>query len=456
MKHLTSSSGQKHLNGAVHAFDAIVVVRGISYSPSSDIKAAVFRISTAIDRVFKMQRPTTKQLIWHHGPILSLLLSWIDATTSELRTSLTAISITAALDLTSGPKPSPHGHLNTPSDLKRLESYAKRLSIPVLFVDPISQLLVYEYLATYMYYWAYYIHDLFPASLVASHFHPSLDALVTFSFRLHGASTSTYGTDLVRKVKEHMTAPLARRWAKACIDPASYTKEKCRAAAGDAKIHHAVQLADAPFAALTTNAACPVPAFSRLPLCPSRVTPDTYFAAPVSFHLATSRMRASSVAPFHILLPREGQDVEKVTASVQGTMMAVLNALRAGKGIGKEGKGFGEEEKKVWKEVVKACEWALGGCEGKMPEGVEGKVAYVRKKLKEGVCSYLAGVVERKDAGGVGQGVGAQWKGEWKDGWSSGGGYGRVGGGGGGRVWEVGETEGGWASGAATVGSPWD
>ncbi|KAJ4348022.1 uncharacterized protein N0V89_009394 [Didymosphaeria variabile] len=442
VRSLTKSDGKKHLNDTVCAFDAIVVVRGINYTSTSNSQAAVTRINTAIERVFKKQRPSTKQLVWHHGPTLSLLISWIDNTTSDLRSALTAISITAALDLTSGVKPSPIGKANKLSDIQTLEDYAKRLDIPVVFVDPASQLITYEYLATYMYYWAYYIHTFLPASVLRPHFYAALDTLVTFCFRARGASDSTYGASTVRMVQEHLSAPTARRWACSCISPSSYTKELCRAAGTDPQIHHAVQMADSPFAPFAHVPGYPLPAFSRLPLCPSdkpaESTGEHYIAAPVSFNLRTCAFRASSSSPFYVLLPREGRDVDKVTAWIQGTMMGVLERVRRDK----DGPKIYKVETELFGEVAKACAWALEGCKGKMPEGVEEKVKFVGEKLASGTFCYVAGLVKKSKQGGKGGGQmqGAGWGGQQKQDWQTG---------------QAVQDGGGWQSGAATAGAGW-
>lgn len=462
--HVTSMEGKKHLNGLVCAFDAVVVVRGISYSPNSDEKGAIRRINTAIERVFKMQRPSTKQLVWHHGPTLSLLLTWINTTTSELRSSLNAISITAALDLTSGVKPSPLGKSNTPSDLKRLQEYAERLDIPVIFVDPNSQLITFGHLSTYMYFWASYIHLLLPASLMKPHLHLGLDALVTFCFRLLSASTSTYGSSTVRLVKEHLTASLAQPWARTCIDPNSYTKSACRSAGTDSQIHDAVELSDAPFGTFTSNSTYPLPAFSRLPLCPvenpsTSTTGQSYFAPPVSFEFNTCAMRVDSKARFYVLLPGSGMGVENVTNCMRGTMMGVVEYLRREKEKQGVTLRVNKGEKEVWSEVLKACKWAVGQCHGKMPEGVETKVGYVGKNFGGGTYTSTVGMgnatVRKARTGG-------EWHAEKaSQGWGRYGDRGMVmgmGGYGGGdrEWWRRGGNEGGWSSGAATVGSSWD
>ncbi|KAL1601537.1 hypothetical protein SLS60_006452 [Paraconiothyrium brasiliense] len=443
VRSLTKSDGKKHLNDTVCAFDAIVVTRGISYTSTSHSQAAVNRISTAIERVFKMQRPSTKQIVWHHGPTLSLLLSWINDTTSGLRSALTAISVTAALDLTSGVKPSPLGKANKMSELQTLEDYAKRLDIPVVFVDPASQLITYEYLATYMYYWAYYIHTFLPSSVLRPHFYAALDSLVKFCFRIRGASDSTYGASTVRMVQEHLSASTARRWASSCINPSSYTKELCRAAGTDPQIHHAVQMADSPFTPFSQISGYPLPAFARLPLCPSEKpaesTGEHYIAAPVSFNLKTCAFRASSASPFYVLLPREGRDVDKITAWIQGTMMGVLERIRRDK----EAPKIYKVETELFAEVAKACKWALEGCNGKMPEGVQEKVKFVEEKLDGGTFCYVAGLVKKSKQGGRGGGQtqGAGWRGQHEQGWQTG---------------QAAQDGRRWQSGAATAGAGWD
>lgn len=471
MQHITDIDGKKHLNDTVHAFDAIVVVRGFEYNANDDKKATIRRIDTAIERVFEMQRPLSKQLIWHHGPTISPLLSWIHRTSSELRSSLTAISVTAALDLANGVKPSPLGKANKLPDLKKLEEYAKRLSIPVVFVDPASQLIQFEDLATYMYYWAYYIHTFLPGEVLRPHFYKSLDSLVTFAFCLRGASEGVYGTDMVRMVQKHLSGSLARRWARTCIDPSSYTTKNCRAAAEESAIHHAVQLADGPFATFSRITGYAVPAFSRLPLCPSEdpanITGGTYTAAPVKFDWDTCAFRATSARPFYIMLPREGQDVQSITAHIQGLMMGVLESVRKVKS--KDACKISKTEGELWAEVVKVCIGAIDKCKGKMPDKVEGRVKYVREKLSGGSFSYSAGIAKNKPTTG-GQWQAAAGANGWGNGpiqqalnaqggqaWPGGGGY-HTGQSQGGANWQSShqnQNNGGWSSDTATAGDTW-
>jgi hypothetical protein len=386
VEYLTGADGKRHLEGTVVVFSKIVVARGWDNSILSGQEEAlvktVKRVNTAVERVLKMSG--LKKIVWHHGAVLHFLLQWINITTSSLRSALSAITITGSLNLTECIAPSAAGRANTLPDLERLEQYAKKLDIPVVFLDAPSQLLNFEYLGTYIYYYGYYINTFLPNSLARSHLHKAQDELITFAFRLRGASEGRYGSDVVKMVQKHLDANKARHWAKMCVSKESYEKSKCRAAGKDETIHHAVQLADSPFALLASGAG--VPAFARLsvgPACAS--TQDYYTAAPIKIAFAKVRIRPTSPATFHVLIPQSSQDLERVTNRIQGLMMAVLERVRQEKG----NPVLSDTEKGMWDAVVKACEWAIGGCdESNMPKGVAKKVGFVKGKLREGTWGF--------------------------------------------------------------------
>ncbi|KAF2688436.1 hypothetical protein K458DRAFT_292889 [Lentithecium fluviatile CBS 122367] len=410
VKHLTGKEGRKHLDGVVTAFDGIVVIRGVN----TDETAAVKRINIAIERVVKMTRPALKSLVWHHGPVLSLLLTWINTTTPELRSRLTGITITAALDIFQGVKPSPLGKPNKLPDLKRLEDYAKKLKVPVVFIDPGCGLLAYDNLALYMYYWAFYVFLFLPPSVVQPHFHTALDELVTSAFRIRGASEGKYGSDVVRLVQSRLDASKARRWARRCISASSYTKDLCREAGNEGPMKLASDLADCPLALYSHIPGYNLPAFSRLPICPATAstnpTQQYYFAAPTSFSFSTSSFRAAANSPFRILIPKIGQNVDTVTERIQGVMMAVLTSVMKDRAVPR----FCDADRALWKEVCRACVWALEGSRGKCPKEVERKVGFVLEFLK-GRGSYGRVIqgetqVQAKTQGNPwGGGVGAGW-----------------------------------------------
>jgi hypothetical protein len=410
VEYLTCADGKKHLEGTVAAFGRIVVVKGWNNAHRSDdsragkdAESTVKRINIAIERVFKMGKFPSgkKKIIWHHGPILHFLLHWINSTTSTLRSALHAITITGSLDLTDSVKPSTPGRPNTLPDLQRLESYAKKLDIPVVFLDSPSQHITYNYLATYMYYYAYYINTFLPPSLSRPHLHKAQDELVTFAFQLLGASKHKYTNSTVKLVKDHLDPSRAKKWARGCVDPRSYEKERCKAAGKESEIHRACQLADGPFSMFTTNNG--LPAFARLAVGPAAAgSMEYHIAAPVSIDFKRGRIRPSNPSTFHILIPAPSQDLEKVTNRIQGLMMAVLERVRQEKGS----PTLTDEEKGMWKAVVKSCAWALGECRGKMPKSVEEKVKFVREKLTRGTWGYAMGApadstvrAEGKDGG---------------------------------------------------------
>jgi hypothetical protein len=417
VKYLTGNDGKEHLNNTVTAFNSIVVVRGVD----SDETAAVKRINIAIERTFQMVRPSSKKLIWHHGPFISLLLTWINTTKPELRANLHGITVTAALDLFTGVKPSPLGTSNKVADLQRLEDYAKKLKIPVLLLDPGCGLIAWDNLARYMYYWVYYINTFFPATLLQPHLYKALDELVTFSFRIRGASEGKYGNDVVRMVQAHLDASTARRWARTCVAASSYTKDLCRAAGTDIPLQHAFQLSDCPFALFTQNPGYNLPAFSRIPICPSNATVTTnpthqyYVAAPTSFSFSTSSFRPSTHSPFRILLPKAGQTVDLVTERIQGIMMAVLTSVMKDRAPPR----FGDVERAAWDEVGTACCWALEGCKGRCPKGVEGKIKYVVEQLRGGRYKRtIEGRAEEQRGAAADANTAAGWGGESGGGWT--------------------------------------
>ncbi|KAF1833159.1 hypothetical protein BDW02DRAFT_501361 [Decorospora gaudefroyi] len=398
VEHLTGADGKKHLEGTVVVFSKIIVVRGWDNSILSGQKEAlektVKRLNTAIERVLKMGnfQGENKKIVWHHGAVIQFLLYWINTTTSSLRSALSAITITGSLDLTSGVAPSTAGRANKLPDLERLKQYGKKLSIPVVFLDSASQLITYEYLGTYMYFYAYYINTFLPTSLSRAHLNKAQDELITFAFRLRGASEGRYGTEVIKLVQKHLDASKAKHWARMCVDKASYTKPSCLAAGKDASIHHAVQLADAPFARLAHSSSGGVPAFARLAVGPASASAHEYYtAAPVAISFGAAKLRPSSPATLYILIPTPSQDLEKVTNRVQGLMMAVLERVRQEKG----NPVLADSEKSMWKAVVKACTWAM---QGKMPTPIADKVKFVSQKLREGTWGFALGAPVGGDA----------------------------------------------------------
>ncbi|KAH7073529.1 hypothetical protein BKA63DRAFT_514286 [Paraphoma chrysanthemicola] len=405
VEHLTCASGKTHLERTVAAFGSIVVVKGWNNSVRSEnvgkeAEQVVKRINIAIERVFKIGNfAGRKKVVWHHGPVIHFLLHWINHTTSTLRSTLQAISVNGSLDLTDSVKPSAQGRSNTLSDLSTLESYAKKLDIPVVFLDPSSQLINYHHLATYMYYHAYYMNTFLPTSLSRPHLHKAQDDLVTFAFQILGASRSKYGDSMVKLVKDRLDPGKAKKWARNCVDPRSYEKAKCRAAGREPAIHRAVQTADGPFTRFNHNS--DITAFARLAVGPAAAcTISQHTAAPVSIDYKSSRLRPAHPATFHILIPSASQDLEKVTNSIQGLMMAVLSLIIQEKGA----PTIGSDEVAMWKEVVKACTWALDNAKGKMPKSVEEKVKYVTEKLTSGCWGQSVGM-SSNSASGKGKGV---------------------------------------------------
>jgi hypothetical protein len=398
VEYLTGEQGSRHLEGTVCAYAnaSIVVVRGWSYHSSSsgtsnhDIERVVKRISTALERTLSASK--THKIVWHHGAVVGPLLSFINTTTSSLRNALAGISIANSLQLTSSVKPSPTGRSNTLPDLERLYSYAKKLSVPVLFLDSGTQSITSPYLATYMYFFAYYIYTFLPTSLTRVHLHAAQDELVTFAFRLRAASERRYGDDVVRIVKKHLD-PRSKAWARRCIDPRSYDKKRCEAAGQEKAVHHAVQIADAPFVLFNHDVLADgdgVAAFSRLavgPASPAAAASEVFTAAPVDISFSTSRLRPSNPSNFYVLLPKQDVTGENITNRIQGLMMGVLERVRQEHG----NPAFGTSEKQMWKDVVKACSWALRGCEGKMPSKVGEKVKFVQEKLTKGTWGYVVG-----------------------------------------------------------------
>lgn len=402
VQHLTGKEGRKYLDDTVRVHGKIFVIRGWNYkhSPSGTgnkeaAEKVMKRINTVIERVIRVGgfSGDNKKIVWHHGPVIDFLLYWIDA--SPLRSLLTAITITGALDLTKDVRPSKAGR-NSLASMELLESYAKRLRIPVVFLDSASQLITSEYLNSYMFFFSYYINTFLSSNVSKQHRYKAQDELVTFVFRLWGASNHTYNNDVVAAVKQSLDGNLARAWAKTCILDATFEKHNCRGARHDAAIHHAVQLADSPFALFHQGDG--LAGFARLSVGPAAMLAKSYhFAAPVQIDFKGKRLRPSTAATFHILIPAKGQDAPKIENRTQGLMMAVLECVRQEKGNPE----VGGLEKDEWKDLVKACLWALNRCKGKMPKDVADKVKFLRNKLEGGLWSFVLGVVPKDNMKGA-------------------------------------------------------
>jgi hypothetical protein len=409
VEYLTGADGKKHLDGAVVAFGSIVVVRGWNNSVRvekgrQEAEKTVKRLNTVLERVFKMSSFTARKLVWHHGPVIHFLLHWINTTTSPLRSNLAAITITGSLDLGTSVAPSISGRANTLEDLKCLETYATKLGIPVVFLDSTSLGLTYQHLNTYMYYYAYYIRTFLPPSILRPHLHAAQDSLVTFAFRLLGASKNKYQGDVVKKVKATLDPSIARKWARTCVDEASYGKNKCRNAGSEDGIHGMVQLADAPFLRFNHDKTNALPAFARLAVGPAAAaSQSSYVAAPVSINFAKSRMKPAHPTPFYVAMPsKDADDTEKITAHVQGLMMAVLERVRQEHATSSP---ISPDEKDMWNETRKAVEYALKKSEEGVPKKVGERVQYVREKMGRGTWGYLVGC-DAKEEGNGGSGVG--------------------------------------------------
>lgn len=178
VSYLSNTSGSKYLEGTVCVVGKILIVRGWDNSvlegQHEALEKAVKRITMAIERGLKMHSGT-KKIVWHQGAVIRFLNHWINSTTSALRNTLHAITVTGALELTSFIGPSTLGRANRVEDLMRLEKYAMCLGIPVVFLDASSQLLTLT-LGAYMYYFAYYIHTFFSNGLREPHLHKGLDS----------------------------------------------------------------------------------------------------------------------------------------------------------------------------------------------------------------------------------------------------------------------------------------
>jgi hypothetical protein len=406
VEYLTGADGKKHLDGAVVAFSSIVVVRGWNNSVRvekgrQEAEKTVKRVNTVLERVFKMSSFAARKLVWHHGPVIHFLLHWINTTTSPLRSTLAAITITGSLDLGTSVAPSIPGRANTLEDLKLLETYATKLGIPIVFLDSTSLGLTYQHLNTYMYYYAYYIRTFLPPSILRPHLHAAQDSLVTFAFRLLGASKNKYQSDVVKKVKATLDPSIARKWARMCVDEASYEKNKCRNSGSEEGIHGMVQLADAPFLRFNHDKTNALPAFARLAVGPAAAASQaSYTAAPVSISFATSKIRPSYPTPFHILIPsKDADDTDKITAHVQGLMMAVLERVRQEHATPPP---FSGNEIAMWKETRKAVEYALKKSDEGVPKKVSERVQYVREKMGRGTWGYLVGCDAKEEGDGDG------------------------------------------------------
>ncbi|CAI6333963.1 unnamed protein product [Periconia digitata] len=396
MQHWTEQKGDKHLNGSVAAFESVIVVRGVSCDrkeTENKMKEAVQRIDIAIEQVIKMtSKRSSSKIIWHHGPVLSLLLTWINFTSASHRNALSSITLAAPLIFTSGAKPSPHGRQNTPKDFTRLSEYATKLSIPVLLLDPITQLLDSPFPSIYMVYLGFYITLFLPPSVNIPHYHTALDALVTFAFALRAQFERKHGNAVVSKVKSHLNGERSQRWAKTCIDPSSYKLSPNRTASfptSESSLNMAIALADCPWAPFASNesaSSSPLPAFARVPISPASTADavaDIYVAAPIAFDFSENTFCVSPTTPFRVLVPRPGIEIRQATGAVQKSMSEALQRVRETKRLPK----IGDLEAKMWNDAVGAISWALGKeCVMGLEKGVKEKVECFGRGLVVSGC----------------------------------------------------------------------
>lgn len=439
VRHLMDEDGHPHLHGTVMTFRGIKVVKGvdnsrlvnaegsyISQEAESEARKTLERVNKAITRAFESgayPHTTDRKIVWHHGPALHFLNFWINNTTHTLRSSLAGVTIQSLLSLSNkGIAPGPKAMLyNKLQDLKRLEKFCNKLNIKATILDTSAQLIAYEYLATYLYFHPYYINTFLPKDVLKPHLQAGMDELVRWCFQLRAACEKAYNKpdQVVKKVQSRLSASKAKAWAKTCINLSSYAeKSVCQAQASDHAIHNAVQNADSPFKQFEKG----VEAFSRLTLGPAaELVSGHYAAVPISiqFDAQPLQIRVDSSSPWRVWLPTPDQDAERVTQRVRGVMMGVLELVRTGptanaSGMGFAGKGMpvlGSEEKAAWAEVRKACLWALEGCKGKLPNGVEDKVAFVERMLKAGTWTWCLGLSEGGVAGQEQFGQSGGWTG---------------------------------------------
>jgi hypothetical protein len=162
-----------------------------------------------------------------------------------------------------------------------------------------------------------------------------------------------------------------------------------------------VQLADAPFLRFNHDKTNALPAFARLAVGPAAAASQaSYTAAPVSISFATSKIRPSYPTPFHILIPsKDADDTDKITAHVQGLMMAVLERVRQEHATPPP---FSGNEIAMWKETRKAVEYALKKSDEGVPKKVSERVQYVREKMGRGTWGYLVGCDAKEEGDGDG------------------------------------------------------
>ncbi|KAF2471245.1 uncharacterized protein BDR25DRAFT_172129, partial [Lindgomyces ingoldianus] len=404
VKHIMRDPGQERLNGKVKVFSNIAVVRGVNNAKTPDndgkyddkatakvAQEAVNRINVVIDRILKLgvYEGHRKKIVWHNGPVLHFLLYFINFTTAELRNALAGITVHSVFTffkLKQDPSVAATGALQTTAlgrknslqVLSRFTTYLTKLKITATFTDTESQLLNYN-LNTYVSYWGYNGILFAPSRVWTPHLHATMDALVTFCFRLRGACDKKSGQEVVEMVYAHLTPKHAKPYAKTCINASSYTTQLCRSAGADMSIHDAVSQADAPIQPLSNR----IPALSRLAIGPASNSCGSHLAAPIEFEFNRMEMRISSSSPFRFLLPLASDDVEKARARTVASLNVVTNCISDGHGTLKQVK-VEKEVKEAWVEMKTACLWALDGCKGRLPKGMEEKVRYVGEKLRGG------------------------------------------------------------------------
>ncbi|KAF2811804.1 uncharacterized protein BDZ99DRAFT_569765 [Mytilinidion resinicola] len=361
LEHLTSESPQRHLAGHVALFGPFAVVRtadSTAQTPNlSALQTATKNITTTLSQLSKLTH--TAKYVWHHGPYLRSLTHFIANTTPAIRNALLALTVCAAITSLDAHAP------NTPADWRTLETYARRLRLPIILISPDTIPLQYTYLNHLLKNFGELVPALFPASVYTENVNHHLDLAHVLVYRVAAAAAHRHSRAVASKVAAALPAHHAGVWPKACIRPEAYPPERCRMKRALAAMKPLAWYTDMGMMPLG-SAQGSTAALARVLLGPGRPTDDATLCVPVEIAARGGRaFRISSAGTFCVY---------------------TLNR------IGDGGKGGGVPEALYHALVTKAV---LGGVEGFVKE------FYERGKNEWGY--------QREGLGQVPDGVAVMW-----------------------------------------------
>ncbi|KAF2491377.1 hypothetical protein BU16DRAFT_542507 [Lophium mytilinum] len=377
LEHITGEKPQHHLNGHVVLFGTFAVVR-TSDSTAKDtsldaVKTATKNITITLSQLSKTT--ITSRYVWHHGPHLRPLTHFISSTTPSIRNNLLALTISASISsLPSSSTPDPH--TNTTTDWRTLETYARRLRLPIILLDPTTIPCHYTYLNHVLKNLGELVPALFPASVYTENVNHYLDLAHVLVYRVVAAAARRHSAAVASKVDAAIPPHHEGVWPRACVSARAYPRERCRMKRALPAMKQLAWYTDMGMMPLGSARASSAAGVARVLLGPGRAT-DAVMCVPVEIAFRGGAFRVSSAGTFCVYT----LDRTKESGRAEALFHAQVAEAVVG---GVEGfvKGFYERRKNQWGYQPEGL--------GQVPDGV----AVMWGEVYQGLIKQLRGVAQ--------------------------------------------------------------